>query len=136
MHHSNIFLLLYILYRKYQFRQNSGYMRYLGKLCIFLYNYYLLFQEYNRAKDLLCILYTRFLYKLRSFLLRHLHQIYCSLYIYKLYYQDILENHSKSSEYRSAKEKLDLIGKKTSLRSSKTKSGLKQIKNSQSTLRR
>ena len=34
----------------------------------------------------------------------------------KIYYQDLLDNHSKSKEARSAKEKLELISKQTSLR--------------------
>ena len=36
----------------------------------------------------------------------------------KLYYQDLIDNHPKSKEARSAKEKIDLISKQTSLKSS------------------
>ena len=39
----------------------------------------------------------------------------------KLYYQDLLDNHSKSKEARTAKEKLDTITKQTSLRSDSSK---------------
>ncbi len=49
----------------------------------------------------------------------------------KLYYQDLVDNHPKSKEARSAKEKLDTISKQTSLKSTAPKRS--SIKKSSST---
>ncbi len=50
----------------------------------------------------------------------------------KLYYQDLVDNHPKSKEARSAKEKLDMIAKQTSLKSNSLKKS-NSIKKSSST---